>query len=337
MTITDNHASRRLRWGIVGMANIALKAVLPAIQASRNGEILALSSRGFGKADAPAEQFNVPRVYGSYWEMLKDPAIEAVYIPLPNSLHREWTFEALARGKHVLCEKPLGLNADEAEAMRQAAAGSSFKLMEAFMYRFHPRMRELRRLVATGAIGEVRLVRAAFSFKMTRLPNIRLDPTLGGGAVMDVGCYGINFARYMMGQEPAEVFAFAQLGQSSGVDELLVAALRFPNGALAQVDCSFQIPRRMLAEVVGTEGRIEAPMAWLPGKAESVLHLERPDGSVETLTFPGVDQYQIMVEEFADAVLASRPVPLPPSDAVANMRVIDAVRESAREGRPIRL
>ena len=328
---------RRLRWGIVGVANIALKAVMPAIQAARNGEILALSSRGFGKADAPAEQFNVPRVYGSYGEMLKDPEIEAVYIPLPNSLHREWTFEALARGKHVLCEKPLGLNADEAEAMRQAAHGSSLKLMEAFMYRFHPRMRELRRLVETGAIGEVRLVRAAFSFKMTRRPNIRLDPTLGGGAVMDVGCYGINFSRYMMGQEPAEVFAWAEMGPESGVDELLVAALRFPNGALAQVDCSFQVPRRMLAEVVGTEGRIEVPMAWLPGTAESVLRLERADGSGETLTFPGVDQYQMMVEEFADAVLGSRPAPLPPSDAVANMRVIDAVRESARERRPISL
>ena len=335
--MAENNTSRRLRWGIVGVANIALKAVMPAIQASRNGELVALSSRGFGKADAPAEQFNIPRVYGSYWEMLKDPDIEAVYIPLPNSLHREWTFEALARGKHVLCEKPLGLNADEAEAMRQAAHGSSFKLMEAFMYRFHPRVRELRRLVETGAIGEVRLVRAAFSFKMTRLPNIRLDPNLGGGALMDVGCYGINFSRYIVGQEPSEVFAFAQLGQASGVDELLVAALRFPNGALAQVDCSFQVPRRMLAEVVGTEGRIEVPTAWLPGHAESVLYLERADGSVETLTFPGVDQYQIMVEEFADAALAGRPVPLPPSDAVANMRVIDAARQSAREGRLVSL
>lgn len=328
---------RRLRWGIVGAANIALKAVMPAIQASRNGEILALSSREFGKANAPAEQFNIPRVYGSYGEMLKDADIEAVYIPLPNSLHKEWTFEALARGKHVLCEKPLGLDAEEAEAMRQAAHGGPFQLMEAFMYRFHPRMRELRRLVATKAIGDVRLVRAAFSFKLTRLPNIRLDATLGGGALMDVGCYGVNFARYMLGQEPSEVFAFAQMGQRSGVDELLVAALRFPGGALAEVDCAFQVPRRMLAEVVGTEGRIEVPMAWLPGKAESALHLERADGSVETLTFPAVDQYGIMVEEFADAALTGRPVLLPPSDAVANMRVIDAVRQSAREGRPVGL
>ncbi len=335
--MAHNENPRRLRWGVVGVANIALKAVMPAIRASRNGELFAVSSRGFGKADAGAQQFNIPRVYGSYGEMLKDPDIEAVYIPLPNSLHREWTLEALARGKHVLCEKPLGLDAAEAETMRQAAQGSSFELMEAFMYRFHPRMRELRRLVETGAIGEVRLVRAAFSFKMTRLPNIRLDPSLGGGAVMDVGCYGINFARYMLGQEPAEVFAFGQVGQRSGVDELLVAALRFPSGALAEVDCSFQVPRRMLAEVVGTEGRVEVPTAWLPGQAESVLHLERADGSVEMLAFPAVDQYQIMVEEFADAVLAARPVPLPPSDAVANMRVIDAARQSAREGRPVSL
>ena len=335
--MAHSETARRLRWGIVGAANIAVKAVMPAIQASRNGEILALSSRDFGKADGPAEQFGIRRVYGSYWEMLKDPDIEAVYIPLPNSLHKEWTLEALARGKHVLCEKPLALDAEEAEAMRRAFQGSVFKLMEAFMYRFHPRMRELRRLVETGVIGEVRLVRAAFSFKMTRLPNIRLDAALGGGALMDVGCYGVNFARYMLGQEPSEVFAFAQMGQRSGVDETLVAALRFPNGALAQVDCSFQVPRRMLAEVVGTEGRIEAPMAWLPGKAESTLLLERADGSGETLSFPGVDQYQLMVEEFADAALSGQRVPLPPSDAVANMRVIDAARQSAREGRPVSL
>ena len=333
---TASTTSHRLRWGILGMANIALKAVMPAIHASRNGEIFAISSRGFQKTDAAAQQFGVPQSYGSYEEMLKAPEIEAVYIPLPNHLHYPWALEALARGKHVLCEKPLALNAEEAQKMRDAFKGSGFRLMEAFMYRFQPRIREVKRLVETGAIGEVRLVRASFSFQITRRPNIRLDPTMGGGSLMDVGCYGVNFARYILG-EPDEVFAFAHVGQVSKVDETLTAALRFPGGALAQVDSSFQVPRRMFAEVVGTGGRIEIPLTWIPGPGEARVIVEQVDGTAETLTFPEVNPYQIMVEEFADAVLSHRPMPLPPADAVANMRVIDALRQSAQTGQPVRL
>ena len=327
--------ARRLRWGILGAANIALKAVMPAIQASRNGVIAAVASREASKAADAAAQFHIPRSYGSYDALLADPAIDAVYIPLPNHLHRPWTEQAARAGKHVLCEKPLGLDAGDAEAMREVCAQHGVTLMEAFMYRFHPRIREVERLVAAGAIGDVRLVRAAFSFQITRRPNIRLNADMGGGATMDVGCYGINFARAMLRQEPTEVFGYAVWGAESGVDETLLGALRFGDGALAEVDCSFQVPRRMLAEVVGTAGRIELPHAWLPGRADVPIVLERPDGSVETIAVSGVDQYQLMVEAFADAVFAGQPVPLLPTDAVANMRVIDALLHSAREGQPV--
>jgi predicted dehydrogenase len=310
---------------------------MPAIQESSNGEMVAVCSRDQAKADQAAAQFGIPRAYGSYEAMLDDPDVDAVYIPLPNHLHKPWTAAAAARGKHVLCEKPLGLNAAEAEEMRQTCAAHGVVLMEAFMYRFHPRTREVRRLIEAGAIGDVRLVRAAFSFQMAKGYNIRLDPTMGGGATMDVGCYGINFARYAVGAEPVEAFAYAEWGAESKVDETLVGSLRFPGGVLAQIDCSFQAARRQWAEVSGTSGRVVMQPAWLPGTADAPLLIERADGSDETIMVPGANQYTVMVEEFAEAVFAQRAAPLPVTDAVSNMRVIDAFLRSAREGVTIQL
>lgn len=329
--------TRRLRWGILGVANIALRAVMPAIQASQNGLIHAVASRDLTKAQQAATQFHAACTYGTYTELLEDPDVDAVYIPLPNHLHGPWTVQAAAAGKHILCEKPLALNAREAEGMVEECDRNGVRLMEAFMYRFHPRTREIRRLIEVGRIGEPSLVRASFSFQMSRFPNVRLDPTMGGGATMDVGCYGINFARYVFDDEPIEVTAFADWGRSTRVDETLVGTLRFASGALAQIDCSFNVPRRMLAEVAGAKGRIEMPSAWLPGASDAPLVIEAADGAVETELMPGVDQYRVMVEEFAAAVMQSLPVPLPPADAIANMRVIDALLESARTGHAVNL
>lgn len=328
---------RRLRWGVLGVANIGLRAVMPAIQASRNGEIVAVASRDAAKAQDAASRFGARQAYGTYHELLADSDVDAVYIPLPNHLHAPWTVQAAAAGKHVLCEKPLALNAREAEGMVQECERHGVLLMEAFMYRFHPRTREIRRLVEAGAIGSPALVRAVFSFQMGRFPNVRLDPTMGGGATMDVGCYDINFARYVLGSEPLEVSAFAVWGAQSRVDETLVGLLRFPGGQLAEIDCSFGVPRRMAVEVAGSGGRIDVATMWLPGTTDAPLTIEAPDGSTDTVFVAGVDQYQVMVEEFADAVLLGRPVPLPPSDAIANMRVIDALLESARVGAPVQL
>lgn len=329
-------STRRLRWGILGAANIN-KRLIPAMQASRNGDVVAIASRSQDKANHAAQQFGIPQAYGSYEALLADPTIEAVYNPLPNHLHQPWTVAALAAGKHVLCEKPLALDAEEAQAMRDAAAQHALCLMEAFMYRFHPRMRELRRLLDEGVIGDVHFINAVFSFQMTNLQNIRLDPTMGGGAIMDIGSYGLNFSRYIAGVEPSEVFAFGEYGKVSTVDESVTITMRFPNGILAHVDCSFRVPRRMWAEVVGSAGRIVVPSAWLPGMAETILAIDRSDSAPETLKFAGIDQYQIMVEEFAEAVMSQQPVPLPVTDAVNNMRVIDAVRRSAATNQPVRL
>ncbi|MFN8482229.1 MAG: Gfo/Idh/MocA family oxidoreductase [Anaerolineae bacterium] len=334
--MSDGQTKDTVRWGILGAANIAIRAVMPALQGARNGKMVAIGSRDLGKSRSVAAQFNIPRAYGTYEELIEDPNVDAIYIPLPNHLHAPWTEKAAAAGKHVLCEKPLALNADEAQAMVDACQRHGVLLMEAFMYRFHPRIRHIRRIIDADTIGPVRLVRASFTFQFTRRPNIRLDPAMGGGALMDVGCYGVNFSRYVMGAEPSGVFAYHRVGDT-GVDTTLVGLLQFDSGRLAEVDCSFEIVTRRSIEVAGTLGTIEAPVTWIPGLAEATLVVDRANDWREVITFPGVDQYRLMVEEFGDAVLTGGAVPLPPSDAVANMRVIDALLKSASEGRVVSL
>ncbi len=325
-----------VRWGILGAANIAIRAVMPALQGARNGKMVAIASRELDKSRNVAAQFGIPRAYGTYEELLADPNVDAIYIPLPNHLHAPWTKKAAAAGKHVLCEKPLALNANEAQGMVDECQRHGVLLMEAFMYRFQPRIRHIRRIIDADTIGPVRLVRASFTFQFTRRPNIRLEPTMGGGALMDVGCYGVNFSRYVMGAEPTQVFAYQRIGDT-GVDQTLVGLLQFDNGRLAEVDCSFEIVTRRSIEIAGVHGAIEAPVTWIPGLAESTLIVERANEYRDVMTFSGVDQYRLMVEEFGDAVLSKSSVPLPPSDAVANMRVIDALARSASQGHPVSL
>jgi predicted dehydrogenase len=258
--------------------------------------------------------------------------VDAVYIALPNSMHREWTIRCAEAGKHVLCEKPLGLTAGECEDMIAACRRRGVALMEAFMYRFHPRTLGVAELARQGAIGDLRLVRATFSFT-TRDPatNIRLNPALGGGALFDVGCYGVNISRLLLG-EPGEAFAW-QRPSPSGVDEVTAAVLRFPAGRFATVDCGLQLPRREDYEVVGTDGLMTVPTAFLPGTADADIHLLR--GAERTSErIAGVNQYQLMVEHFADVVVGRAELVLPPEDAAANLRVLDALHRSMRSGRP---
>jgi predicted dehydrogenase len=322
-----------LRWGILSTANIGLKAVIPALVKATNCEVVALASRGLARAQEAAAGLGIPTAYGSYGALLEDDRVDAVYNPLPNSLHKPWTLRALAAGKHVLCEKPLGLDAAECLELKGAAERAGVTLMEAFMYRFHPRTEKLFELVRGGAVGELRLIRTAFSFRLTDEANIRLDPELGGGALYDVGCYCVNVIRSLSGEEPLLAQALARWtggGLGEGVDEQLVGTLSFPSGLLAQFDCALSLERREFLEVVGTDGRLEVEGTFVVGQEDVVI--AEKHGGREDIVHPtrGADKYQKMVEHFADCVLHDKPLRYGLDDAVANMRAIDALYRSAK-------
>ncbi len=328
---------RKLRWGVLSTANIARAAVVPAIHASRNGRLVAVASRDAERARAFAVDAEIPRHYGSYEALLEDDGIDAVYIPLPNAMHREWTHRACAAGKHVLCEKPLALDAAECLDMAAAADEYGVVLMEAFMYRFHPRTERVLERLRAGDLGPVKAIRSAFTFRLRSEDNIRLDPDLGGGALMDVGCYCVNASRTLAGAEPVEAQAFAEW-TSRGVDAALSGALRFEDGLVARFDCALTLERREVYEVAGTDGTLLVESSFLPGKADTPIRTltGRAGESVETV--PGADEYQRMVEHFAGAVLDGTSVRYGPEEAARNMRAIEALYASARAGgRPVEL
>ena len=327
---------KNLRWGVISTANIGRVAVLPAIQRSSNGDLVAVASRDEGTARAFAGKLGIPQAYGSYEALLAADDIDAVYIPLPNSLHREWTIKAAEAGKHILCEKPLALNAAECQEMEAAAQQNGVVFMEAFMYRFHPQTEKVLQLVKSGAIGEPRLIYAAFTFRLTSPENIRLMPDLGGGSLMDVGCYCVNIIRTVAGAipgagEPVEAQAYANWGKT-GVDEEMTGSLRFANGLLAQFTCGLTLERREFYQVAGPEGHLDVQSAFLPGTADTAINEYHGRGSSVAHDIPGVDEYQLMAEHFADCVHTGKPVRYAPAEAAANMRTIEALYRSARGG-----
>ncbi len=328
-----------IQWGILGNATIARKCVIGAIQKSRNGCVRALASRSPEKARDVARQHGIPNLYGSYQALLDDPAVTAVYLPLPNHLHWPWTQKALAAGKHVLCEKPIACNAQEAESMAAAARKADRLLMEAFMYRFHPRSRRIKQMVVQDEIGRPRLIRAAFSYPMAAKllqsgDNARLRPEMGGGALLDVGCYGVSVARWLMNAEPVSVQAQASF-HPSGVDWHLIGSLYFGPRRMAVVEASFIAALQQTYSVVGDRGAIELPHdAFIPWEKDAVFVLRGLDDETGTRqTIAGVDEYQLMVEHFADAVLDLSPLAYSPEESIANMRVLDALSRAARSGR----
>jgi predicted dehydrogenase len=325
--------ARTLRWGTLSTANIGRAAVNPAIQNSRNGELLAVASRDAARAEAFGEEWGIPTRYGSYAALLEDERIDAVYNPLPNSLHLEWTLKAAEAGKHVLCEKPLGLGEAECREMAAAARANGVELLEAFMYRFHPRTERVLEMVRDGRVGELRTIRSAFTFRLTRPDNIRLDPDLGGGALMDVGCYCVNVSRTLAGAEPTEAQARA-VWTDSGVDGQLAGMLRFENDVLAIFDCALTMERAEFYEVAGTDGFLRVPSAFLPGTGDVGILEHRARGEVVEHRVEGADEYRLMVEHFADGVLEDRPLRYSPDEAALNMRVIEALYRSARAGGP---
>lgn len=321
----------RVGWGILSTANIGRGAVIPAIAASENGELVAVASRDQARARDFAVANGIPRWHGAYQALLDDPEVDAVYIPLPNSLHLEWTLRAVEAGKHVLCEKPLALTEAQCLEMDAAAARAGVTLMEAFMYRFHPRTEELVARTAGGELGAVRSIRSAFTFKLTKPGNIRLDPELGGGALMDVGCYCVNVSRTVAGAEPVLVQAQANWADS-GVDAELTGTLRFADGLLAHFDCALTQERTELVEVSGTEGTFRVPGAFLPGSGDVFLEEHRGRAGSADHPVAGADEYRLMVEHFARCVLEGTAPRYGAREAALNMRTIEALYRSARSG-----
>ena len=321
---------RKVRWGVLSTAKIGRRAVIPAIQHSSNGELVAVASRHPDSGRDFARDLGIPRSYGGYEALVSADDIDAIYNPLPNSMHAEWTLKAAEMGKHVLCEKPLAMNAPECIEMEAAARKNNVKLMEAFMYRFHPRTQRVLELARNRAVGDIRFFHSEFTIQITDPSNIRLQKALGGGGLMDVGCYCVNACRMVAGEEPVEVQAYANWCPT-GVDEQMSANIRFPSGMLAQFDCGLGLSPRQSYQVVGSEGVLDLPVAFVPGTSETAIRQVK-EGREALHPFAGVDQYQLMIEHFAQCVLTDQQPRYPASDGTANMRVIDALYRSAQKG-----
>jgi xylose dehydrogenase (NAD/NADP) len=327
-----------LRWGVLGTAGIARSEVVPAIQASSNGRVNALAGRDPERNAEFAKSFGIKHVFASYEALLASPNVDAVYIPLPNSLHAEWAIRAADAGKAVLCEKPLALNAGEAKRVADHFAERNVPLMEGFMYRFHPQNVEALKLVKDGAIGDVSEVRAHLSVDIMAdaKSNIRFDKALGGGSLLDMGCYAVSVARRFLG-EPVAALASFDDDPETGVDLSTTAILEFPGGRTALVSSSFRASGQGFYQLIGTEGVIDVPRAFIPGMgsrvAEGLVIVSDPDGRRAETTFEPANHYRLMAEAFADAVLAGKPVPYRPEDAVNNMRALDAIAASALSGK----
>lgn len=318
---------RKVRWGILSTARIGVRRVIPALLRSTTGVAHAVASRDLARAQALATKFDIPRAHGSYEALLADPEIDAIYNPLPNSLHLEWTVRAVQAGKHVLCEKPLGLTATQAQTMVDAAAHASVVLQEAFMYRFHPQIDEMRQRIASGAIGTPWLVRAAFTFTASSPNDIRLNAALGGGGLLDVGCYCVNISRLVLAA-PRSGWATATL--EGGVDVRLAGLIQFSAGT-ASIDCGLRAPYRQFCEVVGSDGTIMVPRPFQP-EEEPAVFVVRSGNHEERVEVTGTNQYTLMLDHMGACILERRPPRFPPEDAVSNMRVLDALAAAARSG-----
>lgn len=323
-----------LTWGILSTARINRK-VIPAIRAAPHATLMGVASRSDERARAYAEEHGIPRLYGSYEEMLADPKLDCIYNPLPNSLHGAWTIRALRAGKHVLCEKPFTKDAREAEEVATAAKETGRLVMEAFMYRFHPQWDRALAMVGNGELGTPRMVRAEFAFSLSDPHNIRLRKDLAGGALMDVGCYCLSACRLITGAEPTWVSATADFGERSGVDETLAAIVRFPGDILCEINCSFATCYRHSVDIVGTGAHLRITHPWTPGPDLATTIILNRNDAIETIAIPPADQYALEVEHFCRAVSAAAPLRWGVDDAVRQMQAIDALYASARAGMPL--
>jgi predicted dehydrogenase len=326
---------RKVGWGILGCAGIAEKAFIPAVLASRNGFLAAIAARDEARARAWALRFDIRTALRTYQDLIEDPTVDAVYIPLPNNLHAEWAIRAVKAGKHVLCEKPMAMNAAEVRAMIDAAEAGGVLLMEGFMYKFHPQIEKTLALVRQGKIGDIRAVHSSFTFQFARDgTNYRWSPSMGGGALYDVGCYTISVARLVFGAEPVSAFAAARIDPALGIDMTTVALLEFPGGRFAFCEASFETHFQSRLLVVGSEGTLHLDRAFSAKGFDVALAIVRGDLR-EAVRVHRADMFRLMAEHFADAVLGKEPVRFPAADALGNMGAIDACFESIRSGRRV--
>src|SRR5918912_2248822 len=316
-----------LRWGILSTADISR-----ALLASGHGEFVAVASRSGERAEAFAREHGLPRAHGSYEDLLAEPEVDAVYVPLPNSMHVDWSIRALEAGKHVLCEKPMSRHPDDVARAFDVAEREGLVLMEAFMWRHHPQLARARELIVEGAIGTLRLVRAAFSFTGRPAGDIRLQRALEGGGLMDVGCYCISGCRAVAGTEPERVYGEQVLG-GDGVDVAFAATLRFPGDVLGTFDCGMSYAARDELEAVGDEGSLFLDDPW-HGR-EAVIEVRRPDRSTERVETGPANSYALELENFEAAVRGDAPPLLGRDDALWQARTIAGLYRSAVDGRPI--
>lgn len=328
--------SNKIRWGVLSTAAIGLKKVIPGMQHCQFASIEAIASRDLPKSQKAAATLGIPKSYGSYEELLADPDIDAIYNPLPNNLHVEWTIKAAEAGKHVLCEKPIATTVAEAEKLLAVRARTGVKIGEAFMVRSHPQWIRLRELLDQGSIGELRSFFGFFSYYNVDPANIRNRIEVGGGALMDIGCYLIQAARFAFGQEPTRAVATIDRDPQMHTDRLTSAMLDFPAGQ-AVFTCSTQLVPYQRFQFLGTKGRIEleVPVNAPPDRAVRLLLDTGADlfgGGIAAETFPICDQYTLQGDAFSRAILDNTEVPVPVEDAIRNMAVIEAIFRSGTSG-----
>jgi predicted dehydrogenase len=328
--------TRKVQWGVLGVANIAVKKVIPAMQRGAWSRVAAIASRDLAKAQQAARDLGIPKAYGSYEELLADPEIEAVYNPLPNHLHVPWSIRCAEAGKHVLCEKPLALDAAEARILLAAQVRTGVKIGEAFMVRTHPQWMRTRELVRSGRIGDLRAIQGFFSYYNGDRDNIRNVRSWGGGGLMDIGCYPINTSRFIFGEEPRRAMALVERDPEMQIDRLASGLLDFPSGQSAFI-CGTQLVPYQRMQLFGTTGRIEIEIPF-NAPPDRPCRIFVDDGSdlfgagIHTETFPICDQYTIQGDLFSQAIRGEGQVPVPLEDAIRNMAVIDALFRSAESG-----
>ena len=320
---------KKVRWGVLSSAKIGLEKVIPAMQKGEYCEITAMASQNLERGKAAAAQLGIPQAYGSYEELLADDNIDAVYIPLPNHLHVPWTKKALEAGKHVLCEKPIGLNTAEAEDLLACAKKhSQLKVMEAFMYRHHPQWLKAQQLVNEGKIGNLLNIHSFFSYYNADPANIRNMAEIGGGGLMDIGCYCISLARFIFNSEPQRVLGKMEYDPEFKTDRLCSGLLDFGDQS-STFTCSTQLTSYQRVNIFGTEGRIEIEIPFNAPPDQPCRIWHQQDEKLEEITFELCDQYTIQGDLFSQAILNKTEVPTPLVDSVKNMRVLDAVINSA--------
>ena len=328
---------RKVRWGVLGAADIAVKKVIPAMQGGEWCQVAAIASRDMRKAEKAAGGLGIPKAYGSYDELLADPEIEAIYSPLPNHLHVPWSMRCAEAGKHVLCEKPVALDANEARQLLEAQVRTGVKIGEAFMVRTHPQWLRARELIRAGRIGALRSILGFFSYLNTDPANIRNMLPWGGGGLMDIGCYPINTSRFIFGEEPRRVMALLERDPEMQVDRLTSGMLDFPSGQ-SVFTCGTQLVAYQRMQFFGTDGRIEIEIPF-NAPPDRPCRIFVDDGSdlfgagIQTESLPVCDQYTIQGDAFSRAIRGEGEVPVPLEDAIRNMAVIDALVRSAKSGR----